>query len=82
MKTTYAAGFCGDTYEITADFADASCPIEGDSHGRQVAYFRHSPRAAMEAKLREMVQMSGDDPDKSAEEIEAALDAMTERPAE
>lgn len=82
MKTTYTVEFFGDTYSLTADFAQASCPIEGDEHGRQVADFRHSPRAAMESLLREMVQMGGDDPDESSDEIDAALDAMTERTVE
>lgn len=82
MKTTYTAKIWGDEYQITADFAQASCPVEGDEHGRQVADFRHSPRAAMESLLREMVEMGGDDPDESADEINAALDAMTGRDAD
>ncbi len=82
--TTYKAKIWGDTYEITADFAQASCPVHGDEHGRQVADFRHSPRAAMKSLLREMVEMGGDDPDEDefADEIEAALDNMTETEAE
>lgn len=82
MMTTYTTKIWGETYEITADFAQASCPVHGDEHGRQVADFRHSPRAAMESLLREMVEMGGDDPDESADEINAALDAMIGRDAD
>ena len=78
MKTTYKVVLWGDVYEITANFANASSSVEGDPHGRQVADFRHSPRAAMESLLREMVSVSGDDPDEYANAIELALDKMEE----
>lgn len=29
MKTTYTTELCGDKFEITADFSQASCPISG-----------------------------------------------------
>ena len=76
--TTYTAKIWGNTYEIAADFSQASCPVRGDMHGRQVADFRHSAREAMKALLRETAQMGGDDPDECGAEIAAALDAMTE----
>jgi hypothetical protein len=82
MKTTYTVEYMGDIYSLTADFAQASCPIEGDEHGRQVADFRHSPRAAMESLLREMVEMGGDEADDYADEIEAALVKMVGRDAD
>ncbi len=76
--TTYTAKIFGDEYQIAADFSQASCPVHGDGHGRQVADFRHSPRAAMESLLRETVEMSGDDPDDFDDEIDEALDSMTD----
>lgn len=82
MTTTYTTKIWGDTFEISADFARASCPIKGDLHGRQVADFRHSARAAMRSLLEEIAVMGGDDPEDAEDEIEAALDAMVGRDAD
>lgn len=75
--TNYKTKFCGDTYEITADFAQASCPVHGDYCGRQVADFRHNAYAAMRAQLVYAVEMGGDDPEDFEDEIDAAVEAMT-----
>lgn len=77
--TTYKTTMFGDTFEISANFAQASDQIMGDLEGgRQVADFRHSPAAAMKAALEQYIVHSGDDPDDYADAIADALDAMTE----
>lgn len=75
---TYKVKMWGETYVIAADFREASCPIEGDGHGRQVADFCHSPRLAMDTVLREMAEIYRLDPGEMLDdEIEEALDDMT-----
>ena len=76
MKATYRTQFSGDTYEITADFCQAGCPVTGDEHGRQVADFRHSPRAAMRAQIEEAIEQGGDSAESALGAIDSALDAM------
>ena len=81
--TTYKTTAWGCDFEISANFAEASCPVIGDDHGRQVADFRHCPQAAMRSQLEECADAEGgdcEDPEAVAE-IEKALDAMTESDA-
>ncbi|MDE2010226.1 MAG: hypothetical protein KGJ09_09155 [Candidatus Omnitrophica bacterium] len=74
----------GEIYAVAADWADASSPVivlgeDGwthDEQGRQVADFRHSPRAALEAIIREALEMSSDDPDET--DVDAILDKAIE----
>jgi hypothetical protein len=76
--TTYKTTMFGDTFEISANFAQASDQIMGIEGGRQVADFRHSPEAAMKAALEQYIVQFCDDPDDYADAIADALDAMTE----
>lgn len=76
----------GEIYAVAADWAQASSPVmvygnkqDGwgyDSHGRQVADFRHNDRAALESVIREAIEMGGDQPDD--QEVEGILDDATE----
>lgn len=69
----------GEIYAVAADWAQASDSImvygeDGwtwDEHGRQVADFRHNDRAALEAIIREAIEMGGDEPEDA--EVEAIL---------
>lgn len=78
--TTYKTECWGETFEITADFALASCHVYGVEGGKQVADFRHSPSAAMRAAIEECAVAGGSDPDDDevSAEIDAAVDAMVE----
>ena len=78
--TTYNTTAWGCEFEMSANFAEASCQVMGDMHGRQVADFRHEPRAAMRAILEDSVTESGDNPEDVdiVGKITEALDAMTE----
>ena len=88
MTMVYTTTMCGEKFEIQADFASASYPVSGDYSGREVADFRHDPRAAMEAQLAQYMLMSGEsrneegnwDENVSAL-IENALDKMVSRNA-
>jgi hypothetical protein len=70
----------GEVYAVTADWAQASSPVlsygqhgwDLEPHGRQVADFRHSPRAALESQIREAIAAGGDEPDD--DDVEAILD--------
>lgn len=74
----------GEVYAVAADWSQASCPVmvygedgwDNEGHGRQVADFRHRPRAALESIIREAIEMGGDEPDD--DEVEAILDAAVE----
>lgn len=74
----------GEIYAVAADWAQASSPVMvygedgwiNDECGRQVADFRHSDRAALEAVIRSAIEASGDEPD--ADEVEAILSAATD----
>lgn len=69
----------GEIYAVAADWAQASCPVlvygedgwTNDSHGRQVADFRHNERAALDSEIREAMGASGDEPD---DEVNGILD--------
>lgn len=77
---TYKASHCGEVFEISGDFDQASSPVYGVEGGRQVADFRHSPAAAMRAAIEECVTAGGDDPDSEeiSAEIDEAVDGMLE----
>jgi hypothetical protein len=77
---TYRTKLWGTAIEFTADFSQASCPIHGDPHGRQVADFRHWPREAMQCLLQEFAMSCGADPEDEevAYLIDDAVDDMTE----
>lgn len=80
----------GEVYAVAANWAQAGSPVlsysgkaDGwglDAHGRQVADFRHSPRAALESVIREAIEAGGDEPDD--DEVEAILDDAAEIDAE
>ena len=58
----FAVHVWGDIYAVAANWAEASAPVytwceDGwtqDSHGRQVADFRHRPKDALRSHLREI----------------------------
>ncbi len=58
----------GEIYAVAANWGNASSPVwnygeDGwQQSGRQVADFRHEPRAALIAELEETLVASGDDP--------------------
>lgn len=79
--TTYKTEMYGMEIEMTANFAEASCPVVGDMHGRQVADFSHYPARAMRAILEDSITESGDDPEDFTAEIDDAINAMTESDA-
>lgn len=80
--TTYKTTIVGDTYQMRANFAEASCPIQiANEYGwlttpYQVAYFLHRPGLAMRQLLEEYVRDGGDNPDEFASQIADAVDAM------
>lgn len=65
----FAVHVWGDTYAVAANWAEASAPVytwceDGwtqDSHGRQVADFRHRPKDALRSHLREVSEEGGDE---------------------
>jgi hypothetical protein len=79
MTTTYKTIWGSDEIIISADWAQASSPIDGIG-GKQVADFRHSPHAAMEYALAEAALADGSDPedDDTEKGISAALADMEE----
>lgn len=74
--TTYRTTCWGDEYEVSADWSQASSPVDGPDGGRQVADYRHSPAAAMRDLLEQVVRFGGDDPEGVADEIDEAIDGM------
>lgn len=79
----------GEIYAVAANWSQASDPVmvygssgwTSDEHGRQVADFRHSDRAALESVIREAIETGGDEP--SDDEVDAILaDATDLRSAE
>ena len=75
MQETYRAKWGSDSICVTANWAEASSPIEG-LPCRQVADFRHNPWDALAQALREAAQADGLDPDD--EETAALLDEAME----
>lgn len=77
--TTYRTEWGASTVEITANFAQASCPVYG-TNGCQVADFQHRPAKAMRYAVEAMAQADGLDPedDATAEAIENAVANMEE----
>ena len=78
--TTYRTKWGSDDVVMLANFAEASCPIDGDQRGRQVADFRHRPEAAMRAILEDEASDEGFDAEspETIEMIDDAVAAMTE----
>ena len=85
-RTIIIAELYGDFFELRADWAQASSPIERGNHedgwsgtGNQVADFSHDEQAAMRYELINSVRAGGDDPDdpRIADEIEEALRGAT-----
>ncbi len=74
----------GEIYAVAANWAQAGSPVlsyggggwDLESHGRQVADFRHSARAALESVIRAAIKAGGDEPDD--DEVEAILDDAEE----
>jgi hypothetical protein len=56
--TTIKTKWGEDIVEISADWSKAACPIEG-LPGRQVADFRHNPKAALRQALLEWAEADG-----------------------
>ena len=73
MKTTYTTRWGSDDISVTADWAQASCPVEGDEHGRQVADFRHDGLAALRAALEDCACHEGMSDEEAESQIEAAM---------
>lgn len=59
MKTTIHTRWGSDTIAVSADWAQSSCPVEGDAHGRQVADFRHDPTEALRAAVMDAAMADG-----------------------
>ena len=75
----------GEIYAVAANWAQASDPVliygergwVNDTHGRQVADFRHSPEAALASYLAEAIRLSGGDEDEANDEAaNLAADAV------
>ena len=85
MKAIISAELYGDSFEIRANWAEASSQIERhtedgwEATGNQVADFGHDEHAAMRHELCEAVRAGGDDPDdiRISDEIEEALRGAT-----
>lgn len=75
--TTIYTKWGSDIIAVSADWAQASCPVEGDEHGRQVADFRHSPEAALRAALEDCASIEGMDDDEAEKAIDAAMSKAT-----
>jgi len=74
-KTTIWTKWGSDIVAVSADWAQAACPVEGDEHGRQVADFRHSPEAALRASLEDCARIEGADDADDA--VDAAMSEAT-----
>ena len=78
--TEYTTYFCGDKYEISANFAQASDTIftrsglgEWIPTQYQVADFRHDSDKAMRCMIDECIIAGGDKPEDFSDEIEEAI---------
>jgi len=71
--------FCGETYRVRANWADAAAPVEVESEdgwtetGRQVADYQHDAHAALRHALEEAVIGSWESVADYRAEIEAAV---------
>lgn len=74
---TYQTEWGADAIEIRADFAQASCPVEGTG-GMQVADFQHRPAWAMRHAIEMMIRAEGRVPEDCTREIHVALASMIE----
>ena len=81
-KTTYTTRWGSDDISVTADWAQASCPVEGDEHGRQVADFRHDGKAALRAALEDCARIEGMSEGEAAHWIKSAMKKAREVSAE
>lgn len=59
MKTTIYTQWGRDTIAVSADWSQASCAVEGDAHGRQVADFRHNPTEALRVAVMDAAMVDG-----------------------
>lgn len=77
--TIYRTIWGSDTIEISANFAEASCQVEG-TNGRQVADFCHRPEQAMRYAVEQAAVADGldMDDDETAEMIDDAVASMVE----
>ncbi len=70
----------GEVYAVAADWAQAAATVWSYADGRwvptgrQVADYRHDPRAALLRELRETLEASGDDPDDADNLIDDATE--------
>jgi hypothetical protein len=79
--TSYKFKIFGDDYEFSGDFSEASSTIlfDGEPTSYQVADFRHWPEEAAREYIRELIVASGDDPEDYEEDINEAIENMTEK---
>ena len=75
--TTIYTKWGSDIIAVSADWAQASCPVEGDEHGRQVADFSHSPEAALRAALEDCASHERMSDDEAEEAIDEAMSEAT-----
>jgi len=80
VKTTYSTKWGSDTVIVSADWGEASSPVDGVSGGRQVADFRHSGSRALRAAIEECAEKDGMDleDDDTIEKIDGAMDEIME----
>ena len=76
-RATYAAEWGSIEVTISADWAQASCPIEG-LEGWQVATARHRPATAMREALYRLAVSEGMDEGERCEKINEAMETMEE----
>jgi predicted NAD-dependent protein-ADP-ribosyltransferase YbiA (DUF1768 family) len=79
---TYGTRWGSDEVTVTADWAQAACPVDGDAHGRQVAHFGHDGWAALRAAVEDCASFDGLTSDESDALIEAAMAKAKARKAE
>lgn len=79
-KGTYRTQWGDDTIEISADWSQAACIVDGVPGARQVAAFRHYPSNAMRAALEAMAKAEFLDIDDTEvqEQIDNAIENMEE----
>ena len=78
MKTTIHTKWGSDVVAVSADWAQASDPVEGDEHGRQVADFRHSAVSALRAALEDCAAIEGMEDEEAMAAIDAAMENAVE----
>ena len=73
MRSKHETVWGDITVSVSADWAQASCSVEGDTHGRQVADFRHCWKRALRAQLEDMTSIEGMDDDEAKAAIDKAM---------